>query len=359
MDDRGAGRGGSATDARLPASPSQGTGGRHATGPASGPQSALGRTPVRGFPPVRGQGDEAFGLSHDAWAGSAGETAESTAHIEYSAEADGDTHDLFDEPVPAATVTATATATVPPGGRRRNARARRRFPRAVYLAIAALVVIGAGIAGFKYLYEHRVNAPVSATLKLPTTVPSNPDYIKALGKWQHIGTRAEDRSPPTIAELFPVQFELNGSSFVRTAANLTSSCSLAVYGASLQAALQSGDCSQVLRASYVSGTMMGTIGVVNLVSASAAGKAGKVTGPQEIIAPLAASKGVTSKLGTGTGVVQAEVKGHYLILMWAEFTNLKTPSTAAQRQQLEQFASNLVIGSANINLSTRMLTGKS
>ncbi len=57
-------------------------------------------------------------------------------------------------------------------------------------------------------------------------------------------------------------------------------------------------------------------------------------------------------------MVQAEIKGHYLILMWAEFTSLKSPSTSAQRQQLEQFADNLLTGSANINLSTRMLTGK-
>src|SRR5580658_562331 len=314
-----------------------------------------GRTPVRGFPPVRGQPDEAFGLSHDAYPGTAGEAeqytaVEYTASFQYSEGEDADTHDMFDAPDPEATVT--------PGGRRRNARVRRRFPRAAYLAMAAVVVIGGGIAGFKYLYEHRVNAPVSPTLRLPTTVPSNPDYIKALGKWQHIGARSEDPKPPTIDQLFPPQFELNGSSFVRTAANLTTTCSLAVYGASLQAALQSGDCSQVLRASYVSGPMMGTIGVINLESASAAGKAGKVTGPQEIIAPLASSKGVTSKLGTGTGVVQAEVKGHYLILMWAEFTDLKAPATSAQRQELEQFATNLVLGSANINLSTRMLTGK-
>ena len=142
--------------------------------------------------------------------------------------------------------------------------------------------------------------------------------------------------------------------------SVTKTCSLAVYGADLQAALQSGHCTQVLRASYISGdgTMMGTVGVVNLITSSAAQKAGQVTGPQEIIAPLSAKKGPTSKLGHGTGVVQAEIKGHYLILMWAEFTNLKSPSGPAQRQALEQFAANLVTGSANINLSTRMLTGK-
>jgi hypothetical protein len=309
------------------------------------------RTPVRGFPPVRGQLDEAFGLCHDAWPRPAGEAAEDTAaSSQYSAEEDGDTHDMVEAPGP--------EAAVPPGGRRRNARVRRRFPRAAYLAMAAVVVIGVGMAGFKYLYENRANAPVSPSLRLPTTVPANPDYVKALGKWQHIGARSEDPKPPTIDQLFPAQFELNGSSFVRTAANVTTTCSPAVYGGNLQAALQDGDCSQVLRASYVSGPMMGTIGVINLESANAAAKAGKVTGPQEIIAPLAASKGVTSKLGTGTGVVQAEVKGHYLILMWAEFTDLKSPSTSAQKQELEQFATNLVLGSANINLSTRMLTGK-
>jgi hypothetical protein len=309
------------------------------------------RTPVRGFPPVRGQLDEAFGLCHDAWPRPASEAAEDTAaSSRYSAEEDGDTHDMVQAPDP--------EAAVPPGGRRRNARVRRRFPRAAYLAMAAVVVIGAGIAGFKYLYENRANAPVSPSLRLPTTVPANPDYVKALGKWQHIGARSEDPKPPTIDQLFPAQFELNGGSFVRTAANVTTTCSPAVYGGNLQAALQDGDCSQVLRASYVSGPMMGTIGVINLESANAAAKAGKVTGPQQIIAPLAASKGVTSKLGTGTGVVQAEVKGHYLILMWAEFTDLKSPSTSAQKQELEQFATNLVLGSANINLSTRMLTGK-
>jgi hypothetical protein len=133
-----------------------------------------------------------------------------------------------------------------------------------------------------------------------------------------------------------------------------------VYGAQLQAALQSGHCTQVARATYLSGNgqMMGTVGVLNLVSSAAASKAGQVTGPQAIIAPLSAKTGPTKKLGNGTGVVQAEVKGHYLIMMWAEFADLKSPSSSAAKQELEQFAANLVTGSANINLSTRMLTGK-
>ena len=226
--------------------------------------------------------------------------------------------------------------------------------------MAAVVAAVAGVAGYRYLYEPRVNAPVPPTLRLPTNAPGSPGFDKTLGKWQHIGSRSEDPQSLTIAGLYPPQFSLNGRSYVRTAASVTKTCSTAVYGADLQAALKSGHCSQVVRASYLSGdgTMMGTVGVINLISSTAAQKAGQATGPQEIIAPLTAKKGPTKKLGTGTGVVQAEIKGHYLILMWAEFTNLKSPSGQAQRQALEQFAANLVTGSANINLSTRMLTGK-
>ena len=248
----------------------------------------------------------------------------------------------------------------PPAGRRGGRTKRRGGSRAAWLALAVVVAAAAGLAGYRFLYEPRVNAPVPPTLRLPTNAPGSPGFDQALGKWQHIGTRGEDPMPLTITELYPARFVLNGRSYVRTAASVTKTCSVAVYGADLQAALQSGHCTQVVRASYISGdgTMMGTVGVVNLNTSSAAQKAGQVTGPQEIIAPLSGKKGATSKLGNGTGVVQAVIKGHYLILMYAEFTSLKSPSGPAQRQALEQFAENLVTGSANINLSTRMLTGR-
>jgi hypothetical protein len=310
-----------------------GTAPQRILGPGSGPQPVLERTPVRGFPPLAPGSQQAptppdgFGVSSD------------------------------EDPVPPAAVT--------PGPGRRGGRAasrpRRRPSRVTWLAAAAVVIVAAGgYAAYKYLYEPRVNAPVPSTLRLPTNAPGSPGFDPALGKWQHIGTRAQDPAPLTLDALFPPQFELNGSSYVRTAASLSKNCALAVFGSDLQAALQAGHCTQVLRASYISGsgTMMGTVGVVNLSTSSAAQKAGQVTGPKEIIAPLAAQSGPTSKLGNGTGVVQAEIKGHYLILMWAEFTDLKAPTAAAQRQQLEQFATNLVTGSANINLSTRMLTGE-
>ena len=320
----------------------------------------MSRTPVRGFPPVspahpgppgRDQPEPGEPAGPPSAAPATAQAAQAQAAQAQAAQAQA----AQAQAAPAQAIPVTRRH----GAKGARSKRPRRRSRTAWLAVAVVAVIAAGaFAGYKYLYEPRVNAPVPSSLRLPTTTAQSPDFNKALGKWQHIGTRAEDPVPLTLAELYPPRFTFNGSSFLRAAATVTKDCTTAVYGLQLQAALQSGHCTQVLRASYISGTMMGTIGVVNLSTASAAQAAGKATGPEEIIAPLSSQKGPASKLGNGTGVVQAEIKGHYLILMWAEFTNTKSPSTQAQRQQLEQFAANMVTGSANIDLSTRMLTGK-
>jgi protein kinase-like protein len=256
-----------------------------------------------------------------------------------------------------------AVMPVPPGptpvSRRRGAhggrppRARHRFSRLGWLAAALVLLVGGGVTGYKYLSQPRVHAPGSPRPRLSTaaSAPGAPGFDSSLGKWQHIGTRAQDPQPLTLEQLFPPQFELNGSLDLRTATSLTKNCSLAVFGPDLQAALQAGHCSQVLRASYISGdnAIMGTVGIANLISSAAALKAGQKAGSEEIIAPLPTPN------GDSTGVVQASVKGHYLILIWTEFTSLRSPSTSAQRQRLEQFAANMLDGSANIDLSNRMV----
>ena len=124
-------------------------------------------------------------------------------------------------------------------------------------------------------------------------------------------------------------------------------------------ALQDGKCTQVLRASYFSGDgkMMGTIGVANLSTTNEAHHAGKLVGNSDFVDPLTTTTGVTSKLGKGTGIVEAEYKGHYLIMIWAEFTSTNAPANNAQDQQLQQFGADLIAGTANISLSQRMLNG--
>jgi len=187
-------------------------------GPAGSP-AAAGRTPARGFPPAREQAEaptESFGPWHTPADGIA-------------------VHDDTDFPGPPAA--ADATGEIAPLGRRRGGRTRRRTrSRVAWLLIAAVIAAGAGFAGYKYLYEPRVNAPVPPTLRLPTNAPGSPGFDKTLGKWQHIGTRSEDPQALTIAGLYPPQFTLNGQSYVRTAASATKTCSGAVFGADLQAA---------------------------------------------------------------------------------------------------------------------------
>jgi hypothetical protein len=355
MDHQGSGWTRSAAGTRRSASwsgPSASTGPAHPRD-AAGTRAPAERTPARGFPPGREPSTTPPG-GFSAVTPPNGFSAWSAPRGTRGTVPDDDREYTPDR----------GESVAGPAGRRRGAKAkpkRRLASRPGWLAAAAVVAVAAaGFGGYKFFYEPRVNAPVSPSLRLPTTAPGSPDFNQSLGMWQHIGTRAQDPDPLTVEGLFPPQFVLADSSYVRTAASVSKSCSQAVFGAQLQAALQSGHCTQVARATYLSGNgqMMGTVGVLNLVSSAAASKAGQATGPQEIIVPLSAKTGPTKKLGNGTGVVQAEVKGHYLILMWAEFADLKSPSSSAAKQELEQFAANLVTGSANINLSTRMLTGK-
>ena len=235
------------------------------------------------------------------------------------------------------------------------------------MAAAAVVVI-AGVAAAAYLLLTRHpnhasaakgSSPVTSAPKLPTPTASGTSAASKLGKWGYITSRATDAAPLTVAELYPAQFLINGSSFVRATDRADTDCNQGLFGTQLQNAAKVYGCSQVVRASYVSSdqTMMGTIGVVNLSSANDAAKAGGASGSNDFVTPLNGPTAPTKNLSQGTGVVQAEFKGHYLILIWAEFTNLKAPSTQAMRTQLEQFSANLISGSANIALSYRLVHG--
>jgi hypothetical protein len=245
---------------------------------------------------------------------------------------------------------------------------RRRGKRPLGLAaLAVAVVVVAGVAAYVFLINPdsgAKNANSADPLPTASTEPSAQACVKVYGTYCHIEDRSDDPTPLTVAELFPpvVNNETGGhvtSSFTLATTKVDTTCANAVIGANLITELKDGDCTQVLRASYVSGDgkIMGTIGVINLETTTKAHYAGKVVDANDFIAPLAASKGVAKKLGQGTGVVEAEFKGHYLILTWSEFVNGTAPSTTADDNQLEQFSSDLVAGTVNISLSQRMVTG--
>ena len=238
--------------------------------------------------------------------------------------------------------------------------------RRLLLAALAVVVVGiVAVAVFVFVIQGSPTSSVGSAGPLPSasTVPSQQQCAQTLGTYCHIETRADDPTPLTTAALFPPEFtnEKDKMSYSLVSTKADSNCSSAVIGSTLITALKSGQCTQVLRASYVSsdGKIMGTIGVVNLSTTSLAHAAGKVVGQNDFIAPLTASKGVASKLGNGTGVVEAEYKGHYVILIWSEFVDGTTPKTTAQDNQLEQFGNDLVAGTANVTLTQRMVNNAS
>jgi hypothetical protein len=253
-------------------------------------------------------------------------------------------------------------------GKAAGGRAARGPLRGKRLLFAALAVVAVGIIGAAaYVFVLKPSPPASnATAQgpLPTgsAAPSQQQAcVQQLGTYCHIESATGDPQPLTTAELFPPAFtnEQDKTSYQLVSTKVDKTCGNAVIGSALIKALQTYKCTQVLRGSYVSGgnKIMGTIGVINLSTTNGAHYAGKVVGQNDFIAPLTSAKGVASKLGNGTGVVEAEFKGHYLILTWSEFVNGTNPSTQAQDNQLEQFSNDLVAGTANIDLSQRMVTG--
>jgi hypothetical protein len=181
-----------------------------------------------------------------------------------------------------------------------------------------------------------------------------------LGLYGHIATRKSDPMPLKMSELYPTSFTAGGTSIVRTAANKSTNCGAELVGSRIGSAIGSAGCTQVVRATYLASGpgVMGTIGVLNLSTAKAATTVARAADANNFISQLAGQHGATTKIGQGTGIEEAAAKGHYLILIWAEFTNLHKPRTSAQLGTIENFMNELLQNTANVSLTHRMLTGR-
>ncbi|HEY6788682.1 MAG TPA: hypothetical protein VI365_15360, partial [Trebonia sp.] len=248
----------------------------------------------------------------------------------------------------------------------KNGAPKRRRRGLMYATVAGVVVLvaAAAVGGYKYTHSGQDSAAREANQPLPTSsasVTSQQCAAQTGQQFCHIELRTDDPAPLTLSELYLPAFHSQkaDADFLLQTEKADTNCASALFGSQLISQVKTGKCTQVLRATYLSGdkTIMGTIGVVNLSSTNQAHYAGKIIGQNDFIQPLKPSKGLTVKIGQGIGVVEAEYKGHYLILTWAEFTNLKTPATAAQTQELENWENELVNGSVNIYLSQRMING--
>jgi hypothetical protein len=245
---------------------------------------------------------------------------------------------------------------------RKRPRGRRSHLRALLICGLALIVVAGGTY-LLFARGHKSPAPTADAQRAAASArpsPKDPSPSPpALGTWGHIETRALDPVPLTLAELFPASFIDGTTSYAKTMQKAKAHCAAALVGSRLISAVNHADCTQAMRASYLSSDhkLMGTIGVLNLITAAGAEQAGKMAGPAEYIAQLPAAKGPTKNLTQGTGFEAAEVKGHYLVLVWAEFADLHAPRTAAQKTELETFISLLMQKTANVSLATRQVTG--
>jgi hypothetical protein len=241
---------------------------------------------------------------------------------------------------------------------RKAARRKGRTRRRVVMAGICVPAIAAVAAMAVMSHPGKQTPTASGPSGSPSAAAPSSSASKSMGPWQHIGTRAGDPVPLTLGQLFPASFSSDGN-YTRTAEAGSDKCTGAVFGSALQSAVHKHGCSQVMRASYLSTAkkMMGTIGVLNFTDSTAASAVGKVTGSGEFIAQLTAPSGPTHNLTKGTGLEEAEVKGHYLILTWVEFTSLRAPNTSAEKSQLKTFSADLINQTANVSLTSRMVTG--
>jgi len=223
--------------------------------------------------------------------------------------------------------------------------------------VAAIVLVLAAASTMGYFvvhmfYSHPRPAALSRGRASASASPS-----PSLGPYGHIETRQTDPQPLTLGQLYPTSYTDLGSTMTNTATNLSANCLGAISGANLQAVVSAAGCTQVARATYFTTLgMMGTIGVLNLTTAAKATTAVQSADANDFISQLAGSSGPTQKIGQGTGIEEAAAKGHYLILIWAQLTDLSKPS-ATQTTDLENFMTGMLQNTANVSLSTRLLTG--
>jgi hypothetical protein len=226
--------------------------------------------------------------------------------------------------------------------------------------MAPVVVVILIVTVIVYLSTRPVSTVGSVAAPADGQPTAHPSPSPTLGPWKHITSQSVDAQPLTIRELYPAQFSVGGNAGTRTVERANTKCTTEVIGTALRAAVRKGGCTQVIRASYLSTNrkIMATIGVLNLVNVAAAEKAGRAAGTNGFIRQLPGPHGPTRNLAKGTGLEEAAVKGHYLILMWTEFVNLHAPSGKKQRKELVAFSSDMFAGTANVSLTSRMVTGK-
>ncbi|WP_017575501.1 hypothetical protein [Nocardiopsis kunsanensis] len=151
-----------------------------------------------------------------------------------------------------------------------------------------------------------------------------------------LNSREDDQRPLNEGELFERNNEEISSQsidFTLRDSELTEDCSEAVWGARVQEALTTAECTQAGRATYVSEAYFGVAAIFNLVDTEAGQGVAEAmelpeTGeegaegeeppedPGFVLAP--SGEEPFDRLGEGYGAADAIISGHYLVVVWVQ-----------------------------------------
>ncbi|MFC6884283.1 MULTISPECIES: hypothetical protein [Actinomadura] len=198
---------------------------------------------------------------------------------------------------------------------------RRNLPLIIGgAAVAGLVLIGGGVGLSSMMKDDpkpKEKAP-AAVSKSPAPKPS--PTVPALEPVK-LKSRNTDPKPLTLSEVFGKKtFKSGGQKYVRTAASAKRGCKGVVGGVKLTGTLKKGGCTQTLRATYArgDGKLIGTVGVLNLKTETAAKLAVKAAAAKDAFLQALPGAGTTKKIGKGEALGTAEARGHYLVMTWVQ-----------------------------------------
>ena len=201
---------------------------------------------------------------------------------------------------------------------------RKRLVIGVAIA-AGVLVVGGGTAFAltsggdkpKPTAASKSRAPAKAT---PTPTPSPTET----GRGLRLQSRTTDPIPLTLNEIFKAKaFKSGNRKYYLTGRRSERKCSPPTHGTKFRKALAKGGCTQVLRATFSSGGLIGTIGVLNLRTQTSAETAQLASRQKDAFILALPGVGSTKKIGQGLSLTTAEVDGHYLIMSWVQYPNGK------------------------------------
>jgi hypothetical protein len=227
--------------------------------------------------------------------------------------------------------------------------------------VAGVVVVGGG-AALALTSGGGDNKPKDAATSQaappPPTVNPTPSPTET-GKGDRLQSRATDPKPLTLNEIFKTRkFKAGGRSYVVTARRSERKCTAGAHGTTFRKSLVKGRCTQLLRATFSNGKLIGTIGVLNLKTQAAANAAQAASRAKDAFVMPLPGAGTTKKIGQGLSLTTAEADGHYLIMSWVQYPTGKK-ITKSDYGAVASFVRNATLGS-NLRpaLNYRSMEGK-